>query len=102
MLAVAAVLGVLAALTIVNPAYAVVEKSGSINCSGIGQQVRVTSNGTGTVRHYWPTGTLRHTFNNGDVWHFRDTPTSLLSTSWKVTATGMLNSSGTNAYCEPF
>jgi hypothetical protein len=76
-----------------------VEKGGSQSCSAPAPQVRVPSRGTNVVRHYYPSGSLKHTFYNGSSLENRSTPTGVSATTWRVTSSGTLNSPGTYAMC---
>jgi hypothetical protein len=86
----------LVALTAV-PALAASE-SGYKNCAS-SFDVWITSETTGTTRHYAPTGTLWVTYNNGVLLQRRTTGTNLEDSSWKVTTTGTLYGPGTFAFC---
>lgn len=80
-------------------ALAIPTETGSLGCGS--QFVVVRSKGQFEVKHYWPTTTLRYTFNNPSF-QVRTTHTGLNSTSWKVTANDALNNTETYAYCTPF
>lgn len=77
-------------------AMAIPTETGTKNCSS--QWVVVRSKGHYEVKHYWPTTTLRFTFNNSPL-QVRETHTGLHETSWKVTANDTLDNVGTYAYC---
>jgi hypothetical protein len=80
------------------PANAVVQKSGSHSCASIYKGIGVRSEGSGTVSHYTPSGTLRASWFNATM-QVRSNETTILSSTWKVTATGTLSNPGTFAYC---
>jgi hypothetical protein len=99
---VAGVMSVVAAFAVVlasTPAHALVSKSGSESCSSIYKGVGVRSYGTGEIKHYTPSGTLRATFQNPEVPLARFSETTILSATWKVTSDGWLNNPGTYSYC---
>lgn len=68
----------------------------SLGCGS--HYVVVQSKGQFEVKHYYPSGTLRHTFNNSTL-QIRQTHTGSHSTSWKVTANDTLNNTDTKAFC---
>jgi hypothetical protein len=102
-LAVTGVVLLTVTFAIANPAMAVVEKSGSTNCEGVGPPVRLQSLGTGHVEHYWPSGasTSNDDWHNGSDFVMRHSNTHTVSTSWRMTATGLLSNGNTFAYCTP-
>lgn len=78
-------------------AYAVVTKSGSESCPQ--GQVGVKSRGTDTVKHYYPSGTWKKTFQNGYEFLDRYSYTGQTYSTWKVTSTGALTNYGTYDFC---
>lgn len=77
-------------------ALAIPSESGSLGCGS--NYVMVQSKGQFEVKHYYPSGTLRFTFNNASL-QIRQTHTGSHSTSWKVTADDTLNNTDTKAFC---
>lgn len=79
------------------PAMAASEQ-GYKDCSS-GLTVWLTSETTGTTRHYAPSGTLRETFYNGVFLQRRTSATGFNNTTWKITTDGYLDGAKTFPWC---
>lgn len=72
------------------------------NCGS--NYVKVYSYARYQVKHYYPSGTLKATFDNSGGYQHRDTHTGSHSISWKVTATDaiLIGPTETHVACVPY
>lgn len=82
-------------VSLVLPAMALIQDSGSISCGS--NYIAGRSLGLGTVRHYVPSGTQVAWWAN-DYWTHRSNATQISSATWKVTA-GVGLAEPTYAWC---
>lgn len=80
-------------------ALADVYKTGSKSCA-FAETVWVRGEGTGRMRWFWPSGTVRY-MSDHDIYQFAENiDTGKKSTTWKVSSEGgYLVDDGTYAYC---